>query len=53
MIVQFSVSPAQSTSSSYEQPSDGSETAVLALADEASEDIVYLIARTPHYAWLR
>jgi hypothetical protein len=41
------------TGSSYERPWDGSESVVLALADEASEDTAYLIARTPNYAWLR
>jgi hypothetical protein len=41
------------TGSTYEQPWDGSEAAVLALADEAAEGTAYLIARTPHYAWLR
>jgi hypothetical protein len=41
------------TGSSYERPWDGSETAVLAMADEAAEDTAYLITRTPHYAWLR
>lgn len=41
------------TGSSYERQWDGSEAAVVLLADEASEDTAYLIARTPHYAWLR
>jgi hypothetical protein len=41
------------TGSSYEQPWDGSETAALALADEAAESTAFLVARTPHYAWLR
>jgi hypothetical protein len=41
------------TGSTYEQPWDGSEAAALALADEAAEGTAHLIARTPHYAWLR
>lgn len=41
------------TGSSYERQWHGSEAAVVSLADEASEDTAHLIARTPHYAWLR
>jgi hypothetical protein len=41
------------TGSTYESRWDGSEATALSLASEAAKDTAYLIARTPHYAWLR
>jgi hypothetical protein len=41
------------TGSTYESPWDGSEDVAFSLVDEAADDTASLVARTPHYAWLR
>jgi hypothetical protein len=41
------------TGCSYERPWDGSESEAVALVDDAADSTAHLIARTPHYAWMR
>jgi hypothetical protein len=41
------------TGRSHEREWDGSESAAVAVVDEAADDTAHLITSTPHYAWLR
>jgi hypothetical protein len=41
------------TGSTYTAVWDGSEATANRLADEAADGMAYLLAHTPHYAWLR